>query len=256
MDVGSANRKRKIVAALIVYGQKIESSRLRRPGYFTPNLKADKLIWEEPLAFLFAVILDQGMRAERVWEIPYLLRRRLGHLDVRRIVRTKDSELVSVFNKRPKLHRFPKTMALRIKEAGELVLAKYRGDARNIWNDTPSSRELHMRFEEFKGIGQKKASMAVNILVRIFGVKLQDKKGIDVSYDIHVRRVFLRTGLVDKDELQTVVQTARRLYPDYPGILDNPAWVIGRKYCRPKDPKCKECPLYRVCPRRLDIRVP
>ena len=43
------------------------------PQKFTSNKEADEFIKQEPLAFLFAVILDQGARAEIIWDFPYQL---------------------------------------------------------------------------------------------------------------------------------------------------------------------------------------
>ena len=108
--------KQKIAKALIEFGEKFGKLNFKKEKHFTPNSEADKLLWSCPLAFLFGVILDQSMKAEKVWEIPFLLKQRLGHLDVRRIASMPDEELIAVFNQKPKLHRFPKTMALRIKK--------------------------------------------------------------------------------------------------------------------------------------------
>lgn len=247
--------KQKISKALIKYGDKLGKN-FKKEKYFTPNQEADKLIWNNPLAYLFAVILDQSIKAEKVWEIPFLLKRRLGHLDVHKIANIDEHKIVDIFDKKPKLHRFPKTMALRIKRACQLLLERYEGKAENIWADNINPFDLQNRFEEFDGIGQKKASMAVNILVRDFGIGVKNKKGINVSYDIHVRRVFLRTGLTEKDDMNLIIRTAKLLNPDYPGILDNPCWKIGREYCHPNNPKCNICPISNVCLKLLHIDLP
>jgi endonuclease-3 len=242
--------------ALIKFGKKLGKLNSKKEKYFTPNFRADKLIWNNSLAYLLAVILDQSMKAEKVWEIPYLLKQRLGHLDVYKIASMGDKEITEIFNEKPKLHRFPNTAALRTKKACQLLIEKYDGRAENVWNDNPRSDDLHRRFEEFDGIGQKKASMATNILARDFGIELKDKRGIDISYDVHIRRVFLRTGLVEKDSMDLMIKTARALNPDYPGVLDNPCWIIGREYCHPRKPKCNKCPISFACPKLLDIKLP
>lgn len=246
--------KEKIKEALIQFGEKV--GKLKKEKYFTPNLEADILIWNCPLAYLFGVILDQGMKAERVWEIPFILKSRLGHLDVHKIASLEDNEIISIFAQKTKLHRFPQVMALRIKKACQLLIERYDSKTENIWNDNPRSDDLQRRFEEFDGIGQKKASMATNILVRDFGIKVRDRRGIDISFDIHVRRVFLRSGLTPEDDINLIIQTARKLNPDYPGILDNPCWIIGRNYCHPKNPDCIKCPISEVCPKLLNIKLP
>lgn len=223
-----------------------------KESFFTNNSEAEKLIWSKPLAYVLAVLYDQGIKAERAWEIPYLLKTKLGYFDVKKIAETEEEYLISLFNQSPKLHRFPATMAKRTIDACKLIIRKYNGTPENIWNDNPRSSDLQSRFEEFNGIGQKKASMATNILVRDFGIEVKDKSGIDVSYDIHIRRVFLRTGLVVKDDMQTIINTARELNPEYPGVLDLGCWVIGRDYCHPSKPDCINCPLSTLCPKFLE----
>ena len=91
--------------------------------------------------------------------------------------------------------------------------------------------------------------MATNILIRDLKVNSQDRSGIDISYDIHIRRVFLRTGLVEKDDKNEMIEIARRLNPEYPGVLDLPAWIVGRTWRHPNNPNHEDCPLRDVCPK-------
>ena len=70
---------------------------------------------------------------------------------------------------------------------------------------------LRQRLENFPGIAQKKAAMAVEILARTLGVPLRELNGSDIAYDVHVRRVFLRTGLASRDEVTHMVAACARL---------------------------------------------
>lgn len=238
---------RDIVEKLLEFGRK--ELKQRGSWVFTPNPPADKIVKEDSNAFLLGVIFDQGIDAGRAWAAPYELKKRLGHLDPKKIAKTSEEKLIEIFGITPKLHRFWKTTARRVRNACLLLQEQYDGKAENIWGDELESRELYERLIEFDGIGQKKASMVVNILFRDLGVKVRDKSGIDVSYDEMVRRTFLRTGLVKRDTLEDVVDAARRLNPEYPGELDYPAWFIGRNCCIPKNPRCRECYLNNVCPK-------
>lgn len=205
---------------------------------------------EYALEFVFGVILDQGIKYYKAWSAPYELRNRLGDLNVRKIAKMNERELEEAIFKKPALHRY-KFMANRLIEASKLIIEKYDGDASNIWKGPVSAKELESRFREFKQVGQKKASMAVNILTRDFNIPITgDKSGIDISNDVHVRRVFHRTGLT-KGDSEELINAARELNPEYPGELDYPAWVIGMRWCRPTNPNCKECPLNEVCPKIL-----
>jgi endonuclease-3 len=212
---------------------------------------------ESPFEFLLSVIFDQKIDADRAWKAPQELRKRLGHLDVEKIANMNEEELSKIIKKSPALHIYFNKMAKWIINAAKLLLVKYNGKAENIWANKPSAKELEKRFREFSGISQKKASMAVNILVRDYDIPISgSKEGIDISYDRHIRRVFLRAGLVEKDEENEIIETARKLNTHYPGELDFPAWKIGRNFCHPKNPNCNNCPLGEICPKLLNVKVP
>jgi endonuclease III len=74
-------------------------------------------------------------------------------------------------------------------------------------------------------------------------------------FDIHVRRVFLRTGIARYDEQTHMVRRARELNPARPGALDQPAWWLGHEWCRASDPRCSACPIERSCPKLIDRAV-
>ena len=133
--------------------------------------------------------------------------------------------------------------------AARRVLDHYNGDAGRIWNGNLTARQVYERLDQFQGIGQKKAAMAVEILERDLRVPISAMEGSDVAYDIHIRRVFLRTGLAQRDDLDHIVSVARTLHPKWPGEIDMPAWLIGRQWCHAGTPDCDGCPLSAACPK-------
>ncbi|MBV9380558.1 MAG: hypothetical protein JO242_07800 [Streptosporangiaceae bacterium] len=241
---------RAVAAGLLAHGASLAASAGGAVTRFTPGEAANALIHNDPFAFLIAVICDQGIIAERAWAAPYELRRRLGHLDPCRVA-AEPQAVLAAFGMPPSLHRFVNQVGGWVVNAAGVVAGSYDGNASGIWNDRPSAAELRRRFDAFPGIGQKKAAMAVEILERDLHVPLSDLTGSDIAYDVHVRRVFLRTGLAQRDDVAEMVAIARTLHPQRPGELDNPAWDIGRRWCHPRDPECPGCPLVRVCPRLL-----
>ncbi|NAS88193.1 endonuclease III [ANME-1 cluster archaeon AG-394-G21] len=244
--------KQKVVNKILEYGRTLKVTKFEP----TLNPEVNKLLVDDPNAFLFGVIFDQSITAEQAWEKPFILKQRLGHLDVKKISEMKDDELKVIFNEAPKLHRFPNKYAAYIKDACKMLIDRYEGNAANIWNGNPGYADLQRRFELFKGIGQKKASMATNILIRVLRKGVGDKSESNISFDIHVKRVFLRTGLAKTDDKNTILQSARELNPEDPGELDFPIWDIGMEkgWCRPTDPKCDECPIKDVCPKIINER--
>jgi uncharacterized HhH-GPD family protein len=238
----------KLVDALLAYGRSQGRTFSEAKFAPTPDKGANELVARNPLAFLFAVIADQGIPAERAWHLPYDLRRRLGHLDPVRIVGNPDAIEKAVIGP-PALHRFPQKYARWIIAAAKGVLDQYDGDAGRIWNGNFTARQVYERLDRFPGIGQKKAAMAVEILERDLRVPISAMNESDVAYDVHIRRVFLRTGLAQRDDLNHIVSVARTLHPERPGEIDMPTWLIGRQWCHAGTPDCGACPLNLVCPK-------
>ncbi len=240
--------KRVIVEALLKYGQDLDTDPKNTELNFTSDPEANKLILTDPFAFLLGVIFDQGIPYERAWIAPYELKRRLGHLDPGRIA-SNPQAVATEIQRTPKLHRFVNTLPEWVISAARIVTEKYGGYAAAIWSDHPMARELQSRLDAFEGIGQKKAAMAVEILERDLKVPIRAMEGSDIAFDVHVRRVFLRTGLAEVDDMDHMVNIARELHPERPGALDDPAWRIGMQWCRPDNPRCNTCALAAVCPR-------
>ena len=223
-------------------------------GAFTDAAAADALVRSSPEAFLIGVLFTQGIPAERAWAAPYLLRERLGHLDLRKLATEREAVAAAV-ERPPALHRFKRTLPGWISDAAQRLLDCWGGRAEAIWADEPTAVELMERLEAFSGIGRKKAAMAVELLTRVFGVRVRELECGTVAYDTHVRRVFLRSGLVDRDTPAGIDRAAADAYPEAPGRLDLPAWLIGRQWCRPAGPLCNECWLSEECPRLTERGV-
>lgn len=243
--------RRAVVQALLDYAATHPMTDERLEPVFTPNPEANRLVIENPFAFLLAVIFDQGIVAERAWAAPYLLKERLGHLDPARIV-AEPERVEAAVRTPPMLQRFVNRVPHWVCSAAARVLRDHGGDAGRIWDDNPTADELQRRLDVFDGIGQKKAAMAVEILARDLRVPIRDLQGSDIAFDVHVRRVFLRTGLAERDDLDHMVVVARELHPERPGEIDFPAWAIGRQWCRPGVPLCPECAIAAACPKLVE----
>jgi uncharacterized HhH-GPD family protein len=218
-----------VTQALLAHGATFAAQLKTGDIAFTPDPAANALICDDPFAFLLAVISDMGIRAERAWALPYLLRQRLGYLSPEEVARNPEAVRTAV-QQEPKLYRFVNIVPAWLVEAARIVLSRYGGDTAALSSDKPTAIELRRRLEGFPGIGQKKAAVAAEILARDLGIPLRDMSGGDIAFDVHIRRVFLRTGLAERDDVNHMVAVARALNPDRPGALDLPAWDIGRRW--------------------------
>ena len=239
-----------VARLLRAFGEELSSNGAAQTGgAFTDLPEADALIKESAEAFLLGVLFTQGIPAERAWAGPYLLSQRLGHLDLDRLGHD-EAAVARAVAAPPALHRFVHTLPAWISSAARRVVAEYGGSAARIWEPGSHVLEITRRLMAFDGIGEKKAAMAVEILRRHFGVPMRGVECGSVAYDVHVRRVFLRTGLAETDSPEAIREAARRACPDAPGTLDLAAWLVGRDWCRPQDPHCEACRLGAACPRR------
>jgi uncharacterized HhH-GPD family protein len=235
-----------VVAALLKFGTSLaEGETLSR------NPRADAFVRKNGFAFLVAVLFDQMIDAERAWAAPYELKRRLGHLDPARIV-ANPKAVASAIKEPPSLHRFVNDVSKWVVSAARRVLEEYDGRAESIWENSPTAKDLQARFDEFDGIAQKKAAMAVEILERMLRISVVQMQGSDIAYDRHVRRVFLRSGLALFDDPDHMIGVARQLNAVRPGAIDYPTWKVGKDWCHPVSPDCPNCPLRGPCPKLVD----
>jgi uncharacterized HhH-GPD family protein len=240
---------------LLAFGRELEALSAAQSGAaFTGRPGADALLEGSPNAFLLGVLFTQGIPAERAWAGPWELRERLGTLDLGYLAENPGAVRAAV-QQPPMLHRFKETLPTWICSAAARLLDEYGGDAARIWPVGAEVINVTERLGEFDGIGRKKAVMAVGILTRHFGVELAGRECGQVAFDVHVRRVFLRTGLADVDSREAIEAAATAVCPEAPGTLDLAAWLVGRETCRPRAPRCDSCRLGDVCPRLVERSV-
>lgn len=210
--------------------------------------EALKLIFRDPFAFFIGVLASWGVTANVAWNVPFRLRECFGELSPQSIARMpyrKFEERVTKLS----LHRFPWLVARFTRRAAQQICDQYGGEVRNIWA-TNSTVELKKRLRSFVGIGPKKEAMMLKMLAGYWGLRLDDFSQIHIAYDVHVRRVFLRTGLAKKDSLLEIERVGTLLSPSYPAKLDDAIWIVGRKFCHAASPDCRNCPLTGACAKK------
>ena len=236
---------------LVEHGQKL----FRAPKQliqFTKQPKADALLNDltsHPHAFVLACVMDRQVKAEKAWIIPYRISEKIGGFSMQALSALSHADVHRLMTAPDPLHRFVDKMTDHFYSAVQRITENYAGNAARIWVGKPSSAEVVYRFLEFDGVGPKIGNMAANILAREFKIPFADYFSIDISADVHVRRVFARLGLCATDAtVEQVIYKARALYPEFPGIMDLPSWEIGRNWCTSRGPECANCYMNDMCP--------
>jgi uncharacterized HhH-GPD family protein len=140
------------------------------PIVWTEDPAANLLLETDPLALLIGLVLDQQVKMEKAFGGPYELKKRLGHLDVRKIASMDPDKLNAVFRERPALHRFPGSMATRVQALCQVIVKDYGADAGSVWTEARDGDDLAARIKKLPGFGEMKVKILVAILAKRFGV--------------------------------------------------------------------------------------
>jgi uncharacterized HhH-GPD family protein len=139
---------------------------------FTGDDEADRLIAHDPNALLIGFCLDQQVTVQKAFSGPLELSRRLGHLDPQRIADEDPAHLLAVFRERPALHRYPGSMAARVRALCAFIAERYDGDGGRVWDEAESGADLRARLGELPGIGELKVTSMLVLLARQYGLQL------------------------------------------------------------------------------------
>jgi uncharacterized HhH-GPD family protein len=139
--------------------------------HFTGNDEADRLLVQDPFALLVGFALDQQVTVQKAFMGPFVLRERLGTLDVAAVA---GADLDPIFRERPAIHRFPGAMATRVHELAGFVMEHYDGDAARVWTDPATTEELRANLAGLPGFGDMKIKALGSVLAKRFGVELAE----------------------------------------------------------------------------------
>ena len=135
--------------------------------HFTESDEANVLLVEDPFALLVGFALDQQVTVQKAFEGPLVLRERLGTLEPARVA---TAQLEPIFRERPAIHRFPGSMAKRVRDLAAHIAERYDGDAARVWTDAGSPEELKANLQALPGFGEMKVKALGSVLAKRFGV--------------------------------------------------------------------------------------
>jgi len=135
--------------------------------WFTEDEEANRLLADDPFALLVGFALDQQVTVQQAFLGPLRLKERLGTLEPR-VVAAADLE--PLFRQKPAIHRFPGSMATRVRELGATVAEEYDGDASRLWTEAADGADLRRRISALPGFGEMKVKALGSVLAKRFDV--------------------------------------------------------------------------------------
>ena len=135
--------------------------------WFTEDDEANRLLAEDPFALLVGFALDQQVTVQQAFLGPLRLKERLGTLEPAAVAK---ADLEPIFREKPAIHRFPGSMAGRVRELAATVAEEYGGDASRLWTDAADGADLRKRISALPGFGEMKIKSLGAVLAKRFGV--------------------------------------------------------------------------------------
>ncbi len=167
--------------------------------YFTESDEANELIAKDPMALLVGFALDQQVTVQKAFVGPLVLLERLGSLDAGAIAA---ADLEPIFRERPAVHRYPGSMAKKVRALAVHIRDRYDGDAARVWGDASNGAELRANLEALPGFGEMK--------VKSLGAVLAKRFGLEAAAELVPPHPTL--GDVDSPEALAAYQAAKRLH--------------------------------------------
>ena len=133
--------------------------------YFTDDPESCALLAQDPVALLIGFAIDQQVPVQKAFAGPLALKQRVGTLDPAKLAAI---DLEPAFKEKPAIHRFPGSMAGRVRELAAVVAEDYDGDASRIWSEAKDTADLKKRIGALPGFGP----MKVQALASVLGLRL------------------------------------------------------------------------------------
>lgn len=190
-----------------------------------PDAKCS-LDYRNPYELLVATILSAQCTDKRVNEVsPALFKAFPGPEEMARAPIEEIEALIRSAG-------FFRQKAKGIQEASRILMAEFSGEV-------PSNMEDLVKLPS---VGRKTANV---VLGNAFS------KAAGVVVDTHVRRLSQRLGLTKLQDPEKIEKDLNKKIPQQYWV-EFPHWLIhhGRQICTARNPKCLQCPLLSICPRK------
>ncbi len=188
-----------------------------------PNSRIS-LNYQNPYELLIATVLSAQTTDSKVNEVtPQLFKRYPTPKHLAEATVEEIAEMIRPVN-------FHNNKARFLKHIAETIMTRHQGKV-------PDTMEALIRL---KGVARKTANV---VLWNGFG------KSEGIAVDTHVKRIAPRLGLTKSKNPIQIEKDLMTITPKhYWGKLTHLFIDHGRKICKPRKPRCKECILRQLCP--------
>jgi endonuclease III len=202
--------------------------------YFGPQKPRDP--WDPLSQFIYS-LLSSRTKTEMTYAVVAHLRERFGTWE-----NLRDATVAEIEDAIRDI-TFPEQKAVQLKAALEGITARY-GSLTLDFLARYRTDKIRAWLEQFPGVGPKTSAAVVNF---------STLRRRAMCVDSHHLRVTQRLGLTPRADAAITEERLMRLAPETwtAEMLDEHHQLIkqlGQRICTFSDPKCKQCPLLKICP--------
>lgn len=180
-----------------------------RPLHLSGDPAADSLLSADANALLIGMVLDQQVPLEKAFAGPAVIADRMGgRLDVAAIAASSEEVFGAICAGRPAVHRFPGSMAKRIRQVCQQLVEVYDGDVNQLYSHVTSGAELKAALAALPGFGAQKAAIFTALLGKQCGVTPPGWREASVPYGEEGTHLSV-ADIVDADS-RDLVRSAKR----------------------------------------------
>src|SRR3989304_3293697 len=204
-------------------------------GIFNKKINAEELIPDDlgdlnKSLFIFYVLkLDYAMKSQILYKGANRLYLQnnlfftpnfIGNLPEKVLTRTLEEYL------RP---RYINEAVRRYVHNTEILLNRYEGDPRKIFENTPFCQNIIKRLKEFRGFGPKIGNFFVRTMINTFDYSFSDIDTILPPVDVHDVRIAYLLGYIDSDQMtQKNINLVKNLW-NKACVDTNNSWLVFDK---------------------------
>ena len=125
---------------------------------------ADEVLSTDDFGLLVGMLLDQQFPMERAFAGPAKILDRFGTLDPAAIAAAEPEAFADLCATPPAIHRYGRSMAGRIQQLAQVIVADHDGRTADLWETADSAKDLLARLKKLPGFGDQKARIFAALL--------------------------------------------------------------------------------------------
>lgn len=182
-----------------------------------------------PFEIIVVTVISQNTNDRNTINVLRRFRERFDSLNPEDLLDLSDEELEEILRPaglQKQKARYLRRIAEELR-GGRLMEILEEGDA----------EEVRRKLMRIPGIGPKTADVLLSVLGRE-----------TIAVDRHVARVSQRLGIAKGRDYENIRKSLMNIFDKKDYLKAHLLLIkLGRTYCRPRNPKCDECPLRDIC---------